>query len=204
MKRFLLITLTILLILSINTQASSIPIAEDIVLSMEIENPKYEDDRKYSGFVGRLDIGSVGIDVALYHSNEQYVVDRKDSAAYFDLSRWRGHFCIADHKTQDFANLSKVKVGTTCVIHKADGTLVYYQCVDVFNGHNTGKYISDLNYEQVMDKADLLMYTCLDNWKNVRITLWNETQHVVDKVEVVQIEIQNEIEELMLKLENLN
>lgn len=138
------------------------------------EPPDYTDDTAYPRFAGRLYIPDVGIDVALYRSNKQYVVDRQDSAAYFDLSPWKGHMLIADHNTQAFGPLLDVTVGMDASIVHSDGTETRYVCTDVFDGHNTGKYISDWSGKIVMHRADLLMYTCLGYWRNVRVTLWME------------------------------
>lgn len=136
------------------------------------ETPDYTDDTAYPRFVGRLYIPDVGIDVALYRSNKQGVVDRKDSAAYFDLNRWKGHMLIADHWTEAFATLKDVTVGMEAYIQFYDGEAHYYECIDVFDGHNTGKYITDWSYKNVVPRAELLMYTCFDGWRNVKVTLW--------------------------------
>lgn len=138
----------------------------------EAEQPDYTDDADYSNFVGRLYIPDVGIDVALYRSNKQYVVDRDDGAAYFDLNRWKKHMLIADHWTEAFATLKDVMVGMEAYIQRHDGTVDYYVCTEVFDGHNTGKYITDWNYNNVVPRAELLMYTCFDGWKNVKVTIW--------------------------------
>lgn len=140
--------------------------------------PNYADDQNYSDFVGRLHIDNVGIDVALYDSREQEVVDRDDSAAYFG---WTNHKLIADHYTESFAPLGTVKVGESARIVREDGTVVYYECVDIFKGHNTGTGITDWNGKSVMNKADLLMYTCFDGWQNVWVMLWNKTLPPEDK-----------------------
>lgn len=141
--------------------------------------PACAESPSYSNYAGRLHIPEVGIDVALYRSNKQDVVDRADSAAYFDLSPWDGHMVIADHNTQGFAPLADVTVGMECYIVHPNGTETRYVCTDVFDGHNTGKYISDWSGKIVMHRADVLMYTCLDWWANVRVTLWMEIMEVV-------------------------
>jgi hypothetical protein len=186
MKRFLLILLIILFCPVIALAEFDVPKVSSSTAFMlpktEEMTPNYDDDRDYKGFAGRLHICSVGIDVALYRSNKQYVVDRADSAAYFDLSPWNGHMLIADHNTQGFDALLDVEIGMICTIFKEDGTVAYYECVDVFDGHNTGKYISNWDGKIVMHRADLLMYTCLDYWKNVRVTLWDEIEYVVEYI----------------------
>lgn len=132
------------------------------------------DDTRYPGFAGRLSIPDVGIDVALYRSNAQSVVDRRDSAAYFTLPSWPGHEIIADHRTQDFGALHRVTKGMEACIRRRDGSVLRFVCVDAFDGHNTGKYISDESGKIVMHRADLLMYTCRGYWRNVRVVLWKE------------------------------
>ncbi len=164
MKRILLIILVMLLTMQ--------------MIPAMAEN--YDDDRNYSNFVGRLYINDVDIDVALYRSNEQYVVDRKDSAAYFEISSSHGSMLVADHCTQGFATLQYVEVGMTAKIVKADGSIVYYTCVDIFKGHNTGHGIVDWYGNNVADKSDLLMYTCFAGSYNVWVVLWNETGCVTE------------------------
>lgn len=136
----------------------------------------YADDQDYPGFVGRLYIDDVGIDVALYNSNAQAVVDRFDSAAYFDLPTWRGHYIIGDHNNQSFRALHDVQVGMVCCIRPPDGEPIYYECVRVFNGINTGKYIAEENGRICMADADLLMYTCRMGWRYVRVCLWDRCE----------------------------
>lgn len=169
--------------------------------------PNYEDDRDYEDFSGRLYIDDVDIDVALYHSNKQDVVDRKDAAAYFDLSTARGKMLIADHNTHAFGTLNAVKKGTMARIVRENGSSSDYICLDVFRGHNTGKGITDWNGNSVVGKADLLMYTCFDGWQNVIVTLWNEVEppsedsEPVGPLERVITYTQLLIEEMLNKME---
>ena len=135
--------------------------------------PNYADDRDYPNFAGRLYIEDVSIDVALYLSNDQEVVDRKDSAAYFDLSSARGCMIIADHNTHAFSSLDNVKIGALAQLVQDNGDVIVYQCVDIFKGHNTGKGITDWSGRSVVGDAELMMYTCFDGWQNVWIVLWD-------------------------------
>lgn len=135
------------------------------------EQPDYTDDTAYPRFVGRLYIPDVGIDVALYRSNKQYAVDRDDSAAYFDLAIHPNHMIVADHWTQGFATLKDVEEGMEAYIIHKDGVTTYYKCIEVLDGHNTGHIITDGRYREVVSKSDLLMYTCMDGWENVRVVL---------------------------------
>ena len=147
------------------------------------ETPDYTDDTAYPRFVGRLYIPDVGIDVALYRSNAQGVVDRKDSAAYFDLATHPMHMIVADHWTQGFATLKDVAVGMEAYIIHKDGVTTYYKCIEVLDGHNTGHIITDSRYREVVSKSDLLMYTCIDGWKNVRVVLCDIVVMVWDEEE---------------------
>lgn len=156
MTRFLLTVLVVLCIACTATAAT----------------PNYNDDKDYENFVGRLYIDDVKIDVALYESWEQKVVDRDDSAAYMG---WPKHRLIGDHNNQAFETLGKTKVGAIACIEKEDGTLAYYKCKEVFKGNNNGGTITDNNGNDVTKKADILMYTCYNGWKNIWVTLWYET-----------------------------
>lgn len=126
-------------------------------------------------FAGRLYVESIGVDVALYRTLSQEAVDRVDSAAYFDLGGARGHMIIADHCTQAFRNLGKVKTGSTACVVAADGSTAYYECTAIFKGHNTGGGITDWQGNSVIGQSDLLMYTCFDGWRNVWVVLWIKT-----------------------------
>lgn len=168
--------------------------------------PNYDDDREYENFAGRLYIDEIGVDVALYKSWEQGVVDRDDSAAYFG---WPKHKLIADHNTEAFALLGSTKVGTMAYIAKEDGAFVYYECVDIFKGHNTGGKITDWDGNDVTKKEDLLMYTCFSGSKNIWVTLWRESISPKEKKEQAvlnnySIIVNNLIDELLQATENSN
>lgn len=128
-------------------------------------------DDWYDIYYGRLHVPSANISVALYRGDSQSITDRIDSANIFTWSYSNG-FTIADHNTQEFAKLFNVEVGTKGYIERKSGNVINIKCVDVFNGNNTGKYIVDTNGVDAADRTDYMMYTCVDNWKNVRIFLW--------------------------------
>jgi hypothetical protein len=92
---------------------------------------------------------------------------------------------IADHNTEAFAPLHAATIGMVAKIIKNNGTIVYYECVDIFKGHNTGKGITDWNGKSVVKKADLLMYTCFDGWRNVIVALWNEIPNPIETQEIL-------------------
>ena len=137
------------------------------------EPPDYTDDTKYPYYYGRLYIESVGMDVALYRDqyNKQRAVDRQDSACYFRMSN--GGEIIADHNTQAFGSLIDVEVGTEARIVLQNGEVLNLVCVEVLDGINTGHGITNKSHKIQHGKYDLLMYTCLTNWQNIRICHWN-------------------------------
>lgn len=132
----------------------------------------YADDEDYTGFVGRLHVPDAGIDVALYRGADQSITDRADSANIFALQGYPGEI-IADHYNQEFAGLFAAEVGMHGCIHLRDGDVIYIECVDVFNGHNTGYDLTDEAGVSVIGREDYAMYTCRNGWRNVLICLWD-------------------------------
>ena len=130
----------------------------------------YDDDYDYPGFYGRLYIPAIDINVALYSSREQEVVDRQDSAAIFLNSGCEG-LIIGDHNYDGFSRLFNLGEGVTGYIVLADGSTVNIQCTWFGYGHNAGP-ITDENYEPILTGYDYLMYTCYDGWKNVGVWKW--------------------------------
>lgn len=120
---------------------------------------------------GRLLIPCVGIDVGLYYvnwDNGQRIADRKDSAGWYHQFLTRDSEVIADHKTQEFKTLPQVKVGDTAYLVTRDNVLVL-TCSLVIDGRNTGDDLVDGDGKKVYGYADYICYTCLQNWRNVRI-----------------------------------
>lgn len=139
---------------------------------------RYSDDTKYSGFIGRFHVPSAGIDVALYHSCEQAVVDRGDSAAVFPGTPAESASCfIADHNNQDFRALPQVRIGDRAYIQYADGSKTEYVCTQIIQGHNTAGGIPydivDGEYQPVYGRTNLIAYTCRNGWKNILICMWD-------------------------------
>lgn len=206
MKKYLVAALAILCAVYMGMPSLPLLMTDETITPWTLETkPNYDDDKNYSNFIGRLYVEDINIDVALYRSNKQYVVDRDDSAAYFDLSYARGHMLIADHNTEAFAPLDIATVGMIAKIVKDDGTIIYYKCVDIFKGHNTGKGISDWNGKSVVKDSDLLMYTCFDGWRNVIVALWNEIPDPTDKTQEILdsyiTSVNNLINEMLLEME---
>lgn len=162
-----------------NCVAMAVLMNEDSVLAdaynrtEEEQQRLYKDDNSFWGFYGRLYIPDAMIDVALYTGNAQGICDRQDSANIFSLGLDVGK-TIADHSNQEFRKLFSVEIGTQGYIELENGDIINIVCVNVFNGHNNGVYITDEEGNNVMDVADFMMYTCRNGWRNVRICLWEK------------------------------
>lgn len=129
-------------------------------------NTKQNTEKLYWGFVGTLNIESVGLTVNTYNSMEQSVCDRKNSACYFS---YNGVKVIGDHWNQGFEKIKSCSVGDIATI--GDRT---YVCVEVFYGHNTEYSLTDNDYNDITShEGDLFMYTCNGCWQNIAITAWN-------------------------------
>ncbi len=162
-----------------NCVAMAVLMNEDSVLANAYERTEeeqqklYKDDNIFWGFYGRLYVPDAMIDVALYKGNAQGICDRQDSANIFSLGLDEGK-TIADHSNQEFRKLFSVEIGTQGYIELENGDIINIVCVNVFNGHNNGVYITDEEGNNVMDVADYMMYTCRNGWRNVRICLWEK------------------------------
>lgn len=146
-------------------------LAYDYGRTEEEQMKLYGDDSRFAGLYGRLYVPDAMIDVALYKGYSQSICDRQDSANIFSLGLDVGK-TIADHSNQEFRKLFSVEVGTQGYIELENGDIINIVCVNVFNGHNNGVYITDEEGNNVMDVADFMMYTCRNGWRNVRICLW--------------------------------
>lgn len=149
---------------------SQIDIEEELIILPNTY--KYSDDNNYDKFQGRLYIPSVNIDVALYWGNQQSITDRQDSANLYSSFQYSG-LIVADHKNQEFQNLVNIEQDMTGYVIYPDNTAVKIQCISVIDGHNTETELTDENYIPLEGPHDYLMYSCKDNWKNIRICEWD-------------------------------
>lgn len=162
-----------------NCVAMAVLMNEDSVLAdaynrtEEEQVDLYSNDNAFVNFYGRLYVPNAMIDVALYKGNSQAICDRQDSANIFALGLDEGK-TIADHSNQEFRKLFDVTIGTDGYIELKNGDIINIVCINVFNGHNNGVYITDEEGNNVMDVADYMMYTCRNGWRNVRICLWDK------------------------------
>lgn len=146
-------------------------LADEYGRTEEEQDFLYGNDRYFAQYYGRLYVPDAKIDVALYYSISQYVCDRQDSANIFIYGLYDGEY-IADHNNQEFRKLFSVEVGMQGYIQLANGDIINIECIDVLNGHHTGRAIVDENGNSALD-GDYLMYTCRNGWQNIRICLWD-------------------------------
>ena len=167
--------------------ATAEPAPTDKPLSPEVqalteENQKVMDELRQRQYMeGRLVIPSAGIDVALFNwgtnpngssdpdkdveAVRQAVVDNSDSALlYYDPPVGN---IIADHSTQDFANLTNVKEGDAAYILSGD-RIVSLRCDLVTDGVNTGYGITDKDGGWHHEE-DYTCYTCLEDWTHIQL-----------------------------------
>lgn len=150
-------------------QTSTAPTVVEKPLNKKPTKPT-EPPKLYANYYGRLHIPEIGVNVALYYGASQAITDRKDSANIFSMSMFNGLY-IADHNTQAFKKLHKVLPGTKGYIELQNGDIRYIECIDIFDGYNTGKLITNKS-GQTNFQADYLMYTCKKG-QNIVICLWN-------------------------------
>lgn len=117
------------------------------------------------GNIGRLVCPSVGIDVALFASNSQSVVDAADSACYFGLG---GSMIIGDHWNQGFTRIKSLRPGSQIYIDRGSSKS-YYTVTGVYQATNTG-YDLVAGGTSLTGSAALLLYTCNGaDWHNVTV-----------------------------------
>lgn len=126
--------------------------------------------------IGRLVIPSVGLDVALFNSYTQGVVDRQDSAGTYRHNG--GQMIIADHKNQGFSAMkSSVPYETIAYINDGE-TITSYICIVNNVGSNKSNGIPydllDCNKNSIyfQNAGGICMYTCNDHWSRITYTYW--------------------------------
>ena len=122
---------------------------------------------------GRWSVPEVGIDVAVFCSNEQSVVDAIDSAAFFQYGT---NYLLGDHWNQGFEAIKNCQPGMTASFDTLEGNNKYL-CVDVITGHNTGKSVTDDSGVDLRDyplQNAIICYTCNDSWENITIVIFQQ------------------------------
>ena len=122
------------------------------------------------GAKGRFSIPEVGVDVALFESSAQSVVDRADSAGLFYAL---GQNLIADHNYQGFDAIRRCKVGTGACIETEDGSL-QLTCTGIARGTNTGRDIILENGSSIngMNRGGYTCYTCNETRSSVTVVFF--------------------------------
>lgn len=133
----------------------------------------YNEMKLRDGMLGRWQIPSANIDVAIFNSGSQETVDRTDSAGYF---RFGTMYVIGDHSNQDFRTLQNCNVGDFAYIDNGIEKTEYV-CTAKFKGHNTSKDLTDENYNTIKysNEAGITCYTCNGSWKNIWILFFQPT-----------------------------
>lgn len=122
-----------------------------------------------AGMIGRLEIPSIGVDVALFSSSSQSVVDAADSAAYFTLGNCT---IVADHSNQGFDAIKSISVGATAYIDTGESE-TKLTCTEICQGTNTGHDLLDSNGISISTRSGYAFYTCNDNWQDVTIVFFS-------------------------------
>lgn len=132
------------------------------------------------GTVGRLYIPTVnlnvGVNYANFYTDENYdaqdVVDREDSAAYFQYGLKK---TIADHNYQGFNKIINLSDGAEAYLKKQDGTIEIYKLNNKFVGRNISEDLIDLSGNSVQNmNCNLIIYTCYGTGDGIMITLWDQ------------------------------
>ena len=155
------------------------PISPQVQALMPRNLEVYAEKTRREYMAGRLLIPSAEIDVALFLWGEgenedvmrQNVTDNVDSALLY--SDGVG-VIIADHSNQDFATLPQVQEGDAAYILAGDFILTL-RCDLTVDGINTGHGITDKDGYPVSANEDFVCYTCGEDWVNIKIVGWKET-----------------------------
>lgn len=134
----------------------------------ETNSQKIEADRT----IGNLSVASVGIKIDLYSGFSQTIIDDENVAAAFSFDNVT---TIADHDSQSFKNLQKIKTNDSAEVTIFNDTTVY-KCIGGYRGINTKQnlLIEGKSAAAYKPHTDLIMYTCLDENGAVWITLWQK------------------------------
>lgn len=137
-------------------------------LALHKRKQRILNEKKTRGSIGRLYIPEVGIDVALFQSSEQSVVDDVDSAAFF---RMKGQDVIGDHNVQGFSKIRKMVPGRTYAYIEDGNIARKYRCIAKIDGHNREIDITDENEQSVLGRYPntIMLYTCKNHWSNISI-----------------------------------
>lgn len=132
------------------------------------------------GTVGRLYIPTinlnVGVNYANFYTNQNYdaqaIVDRADSAAYFQFG---SKTTIADHSYQGFNRIINLSSGAEAYLKRQDETIEIFRLNNKFTGRNISEDLIDTTGNSVQNMSgNLIIYTCYGTGDGVMITLWDK------------------------------
>ena len=128
--------------------------------------------------IGRMTFSSeVKYSADLYDTNAQRLVDQENAAAWIPLEDYT---CIADHNYQGTSNVKNAVVNKTKMyIAKTDGKKDVYVCARNTTGYNKTYYLANESGKDIKDEmkekgATVVIYTCMENSRHVRITMWKK------------------------------
>lgn len=154
----------------------------ELVELMDENDAAWLEKHERKWMIGRLIIPEADIDVALFIHGlgkdaaeiRQNVCDAEDSAILY--SDGVGNI-IADHNNQGFINLPNVKLGDRAYILAGD-CIVTLECDLVTDGINTGEGVTDTEGKWISADEDFTLYTCGEDWVNVKIAGFKEVEEV--------------------------
>lgn len=154
------------------------PISDEVLALLDENEQVWIEKHLRYYMVGRLIIPSADINVAVFIHGDgkdaaeirQNVCDAEDSAILYNDSVGN---VIADHNNQGFINLPQVKLGDRAYIVAGD-VIVTLECDLVTDGINTGEGITDLENRWVSAEEDYTLYTCGEDWVNIKIAGFKE------------------------------
>lgn len=148
-----------------------------------LENLKIQKEIEEKGIYTRLKIPSVGVNVAVYKTsfydiNVQTIVDNNDSASLQNDEGVCG--VIADHKHQGFSATKNSVPNVTYAYFDFGTYKEKYICIKKCLGTNNESLVIDDEGIWIAEypNADIAMYTCNENWRNVTITYWKKIQEL--------------------------
>ena len=154
-----------------------------VIIYANSDKIAYRMDYRTYGNLGRLEIPTLGINVAVSDTefgDQQSLVDAEDSAAYL---HWYSQDAIADHRSQEFSNLPSAVPGKTVAyllnengaksyvcVYKGDATVTYK------DGHKSSIVDDEGRSALSANEGGICMYTCNGQLEgselNVTITYW--------------------------------
>ena len=133
--------------------------------------------------MGRLQIPSIDIDVAVTDDCTQANCDKQDLAIYYEYGTWEGctyYEYIGDHSNQEFRNLPKIQVGDKAYLYNKEGKITReLECEEVvFNILYTEYEGMKLNGEDFdeMHPDRLYLSTCCPKDPIVMVAVMKDVQ----------------------------